>query len=655
MFEYFLWNAPILLFLELSSEAELPRDIVTFALKHDSIFAAAATGACDSLDKEFRLHIVRSVLHSPMCEGATVPKDAVVQDLDSYQKVQVPGSALGGLSAKELLALACNPSEEDGMKVVCGLSAAENVTAADFQYLKDLFLDSLDPPDVAALESALAIARISTRESFEFVAQVHKMSRTKKDSDPLWEDIPLVACCELKYSPSLQELLAAFPFPDANDVLGTLLHNVSDLTTDDQPAIEQLLASNEWLLISAVSDLLVRAKPPWASRLLIEAHNAERPNPPLIRAALSSAILRLDPSKAKERLDANTTTDVAEYFGSSFVNPLYHDDWHIPCLNVLINSQSNSAVDYLIRYAHQDAWNELTRFCIDELKRWPGRPYVLSKISDDLKTKWAAWKDAPPIENCSMLRLELLSTYLGETECTERFRAIFNELFSRAILRKKVPLPSDKLLRQLRRKDSKSWNDYHYRESLKALPWAIRAAGTAGDQKIGRQLLHILQSETVEFELIVESLTSICFLARKEECSGLIQELLASEKLMTFMKVAVEARDDLLSLNQSRMWKAFEQIYNSVPNTLRSHMLTQITQLYFALLRPKAKGTNVNIRPLNEMIVSLVRQSTDQDAVAFLLLLKESLVALDEKAQRHIRILMEMIKVAKGRRFLDMI
>ena len=698
--EYFAWDEPLLLFLELGESENVCRKVTEFALSKDVIIGGMCARHANALEKETCIRAASQVESLPVrFEQDEFLRKTGCED-DIRRRRSSPVYVLERFSVAELIEMAQDKSLVSEIIYAAWLAVPETATAADFDILKNAWSKLPKVPKVETHGVLAGIARIPTLEAFNFLVDayknIHALPSFKKTdildfSQPLFG--PYIFHF-VEYNPSLSEAISACPLEEA-DGLSELVPKVIKINTDEIPFVEQLLLHNSGLVASKAAELLVRTigenafpklldrfkevnrkinrKPQFSGDFLLNLYDTQ------LREKLLSIMVSIAPEKASKILldEIKHPTSPRRLLSSPMA-----DDHDFVYFRFLSQTYSTEALKYLLDRVFLEYRAERLIFYADSIEKWSDRALVLSAIREKLN------KNPEPIP------IKLLGAWLGAEEFYPEAVSIFHDLFSQTVLRKEGPPPTEPLLRSLYDKDPQHW---HMRERDKAMAWlplALRAVRKKPDTEIAEKVLQIIKwqyaaidnkgfelgfsSGKESSEVLAESLHTLSILTSLRAYESILEKFLRTNIIKNLFRFITKYRDigreeKYCSVITSCLIKFCE----SVPEKYMPELFSIVSDQYKQSIQRILGGETVDLSRISQVLVSLCRYANDELVLDFLRYLKsrpekvpkersmaETFVLQDATKPRTRKknlskkysympvILLNTIKLAKGRRFL---
>jgi len=691
--EYFAWDEPLLLFLELCESGDVCRKVTEFALSKDVILGGMCARHANALEKETCIQAAYQVQSLPFrSEHEQFLQKTACQD-DLLRRRSSPVYVLERFKVTELIAMAQDKSLSPEIIYAVWLAVPETVTAGDFDFLKNTWLTLAKVPKVETFGVLAGIARILTLEAFDFFVEAYKHIHTLpvfKSKDTL--DISKILFGPtmfnfIEYNPSLLQAVPASS-PEEPYGLGVLLSKVSKVNPEEIPLVEKLLLHDDGSVASQASELLVRTigkaafdkvharfvkvnrKVSSDIGLSFDYYSTQ------LFHKLLSIMVSIAPERASTILleEIKHPTTPRRLFSSPMT-----DDHDLIYLRFLSETYSTEALKYFLERVYQEYRAERLIFYADSIEKWSDRALVLSAIREKLN------KNPEPIP------IKLLCAWLGAEEFYPEAGTIFHDLFSQTVLRKEGPPPTEPFLRSIYDRDPQHW---YMRERDKAMAWlplALRAVRKKPDTEIAEKVLQIIEwqyaainnkgfekglgSGKESSEVFAESLHTLSILIPLRAYKAILEKFLRTNLIKNlFGFITKDGNSGQQEKYRSVITSCLIKFCESVPEKYIPELFSIVSNQYKQSMQKILSDETVDLSQISQVFVNLCRYADDELVLDFLRYLKScpekvpekrSSVAFeittkpescqDKPAERYSYmplILSNTIKLAKGRRFL---
>jgi hypothetical protein len=695
--EHYAWDQPLLFFLERSSDKVLNHRIVEFFLPIDPIFAAACLRHAQVVDKVFLLSAVKRIAVSPFAEGLDPGVGGGVSDT-LHAMVGAPAvHAIARLPIDQLIWIWQDRSQDPMLKRCAGEAIPLNPTFRDLPALKELWATLYKTPDRNLYIPLASVRSIPTREAFEFVTEAYEQLRTLPSyyglsdgrilQDLVFGPSPLGS---IAYSPSLTEVLARFPPESYPGEFSALLDRVHPTTPQETELVRKLVSNDDLEVARAATQLMVRTVGAQELPALLQRYYSLKEarqkqdkdkdfsyNDRFKRKQLLETLLAAFADWAPDQAASILLAEIEEHKVGPEESLPYWDVNRFTLLQLMVRTGVPQALEYHVEKACADwVWDrDASAFCADWLRAWPDRASTLDAIKGhchgtELNTQMA----------------KLLATRLGSPEYIGDVEPIFNDLFGRAILDLHPSPPPPPAFEVLFKSNLKSWHLSDQRDALYMLPVALQAATRVPTGPIAGKTLQIITwaldtlcaagrqipdrnegvfesiwRDTGTFQdIVAESLadairTFVTFTPMYYS-EPQLQGFLTADFLKRFFDLIGEAYPTAGSLVYSEIVVALPTLCKGVPDDYVGLMFSIARQCLEGYLDLSAQGARlplVDQEWLFDALIRLCRRVGDSEVLDFLKFLDAaSEQTQDKKGRLTLASLAEVIKIARGRRFL---
>lgn len=334
---------------------------------------------------------------------------------------------------------------------------------------------------------------------------------------------------------------------------------------------------------------------------------------------------------------------------------------------------------------HTDAGNSAVYFCADQLEIWPDRDSILSEFKDYLSEHRFAYDGA-----------KLLGAWIGINDFRSQISSIFDKVYSVTVLGVKTdPLPMDPLIKRVFHlsdaKSLKAWQEmkfkFEFEKSLALLPMAIRASNGCSNEFVTK-LLNIIRwsiekvsKKEYRSEVLLESVTQCILRLAKlaNACPKLqiVDEFLKSGLFRDIFYLVQKGLDfeqkglvlgrlyymDSIGYSKGKLRSAFNYFCGSIPKKYVPRLLLLTQELFAESVTQSLSDEKVYLEVSFDTILHLCRRATDSAVSEFLQFLTSVRIPAKKNRGKNpilllggknpILLLIEKIKFAKGRRFLN--
>jgi DNA polymerase III delta prime subunit len=693
--EYFTWDEPLLLFLELCENEDVCRKVTEFALSKDVILGGMCARHANVLDKKTYIQAACQVESLPeRFEQDQFLHNTAYQD-DLLRRKSSPTYVLERFSVTELIAMAQDKSLSPKIIYAVWLAVPETVAADDFVILKNVWAKLPKMPKVETYGVLAGIARIPTLEALDFFIKAYQHIHTLpsfKKTDILDIGKTMFGPTmfhSIGYNPSLSQAVSASS-PEEPHELSELLSKVSKINPEEIPLVEKLLFHNDGSVASQASELLVRTigeaafdkvyarfikvnrKVSGGGDLLFDFYSNQLFN------KLLSIMVSIAPERASTILleEIKHPTTPRRLFSSPMT-----DDHDLIYLRFLSETYSTEALKYLLERVFWEYGAERLIFYADSIEKWSDRALVLSAIREKLN------KNPEPIP------IKLLGAWLGAEEFYPEAVTIFHDLFSQTVLRKEGPPPTDPFLRSIHDRGPQYWHMHERDKAMAWLPLALRAVRKKPDTEIAEKVLQIIEwqyaaidnkgfelgfsSGKESSEVLAESLHTLSILTSFRAYESILEKFLRTNIIKNlFGFIDREGNSGQQGKYCSVITSCLIKFCESVPEKYVPELFSIVSDQYKQCIQRILGGETVDLSRISQILVSLCLYADDEFVLNFLRYLKScpekvpeersSLAFIFESTtkpkscqekppQRYSYmplILLNIIKLAKGRRFL---
>lgn len=643
-FEYFAWDEPLLVFLELSSDEQLFLDVIDLIISKDAILASMCVKYANAIGHDLRLDLASRILQSASYEKAKV---AVGSVLDGYIRPLVkslPVHILSSVPAQFLLDTVENLDYNKSLRPHVWVSIGQTISEDSFSLLQNLWR-SLPEKDVAnGFGVFYSICKIPTHDAFRMVVDIYKELHSRPENDSgLARFMGSEFLTLVSYPPSLSELVTEFPVETSEKEFHALLTKVKEVTAEDLSLLKTLaFHKNEFLSLEACR-LLTKLQGTAAIPTLVDRLHTV----PL--SFISYQFIRFRILELIRELDSDQFCEI-------IVNMLTIENGYtsdIELWKMLATTQRKQLLKHYVRCACDKKSREASHICVDQLCAWPNRQEVADVFNAYLNKRTRA-ND----------RTSLLGACLGIDEFLKGICTDFDNMYSLVVLGNKSPPPEDSELLLIYNSDPASWHLGEYEKVLRLLPLAIRAVTKVVDANILEKILCIVdwsqpkllsqsKHEKVLFEVIVQSVYGLTTFIGAHQGHPAVEQFIRSGRLQELLRLLVEEQCRRMSNRHDAFEAVMIRFCESIPKKCIPHLLELTVESYQCFLKELQDGGEMRLDPILNMILTLCRCS-DDNLVSELLkdLSNISYREGDEKTRNITTVLIEKIKLLKGRRFL---
>jgi len=672
--EYFVWDEPLLLFLELCQSKTMCRKVVEFALSKDPVLAGMCARHANAMEGDLCIQIANAVSKLPTTFDRSLFICKIVPQ-DNIQLKRLSATyALEQLSVQELAVIAQDKSLSPSLRRNAWISIPASVGQDDFGFLKDSWAILPKKPTLEVNTVLVGITKIPTYEAFVFFTKAYKEIHTLpgfSTTDAMF-GFPILAL--IAYSPTLSQALTAFSAEESPEELSVLISLVQKVTKKELPLLKKLIFHKDLFVATDASKLLVKvlgdkAIPTLLKRLKSLGHQIDSCEGDAdipakfhlyeIRNKLLSLIVQLAPDIASSILvDKLKNVKNISYFTDLQTES---DDRYL-FLRLLADARTIVALEYLVSYACNGFNCKLADFCADLLEVWPDRVAVLGKLRDYTRNGY------PP----DVKRAKLLSVWLGADDFCSEAISIFEDLFSHTVLGHEFPAPTEGLALQFYKKDPKPWQEHCFEEALSMQPLAVRAMREIPRSETLDQVLQIMEwqcstlnkkaikiglvSRHTSFSLLVECLLVLSHFASIKFCMHIIERFISSQCLINLSELITLG--NVPFQNSQYFPKVTSSILifcENVPEKYVPLLFSVFSKLHQECINRISSDESIDLEPISNILLSLCRRADDELVVDLLCSLKNLLCQNKKRNCRsNILSLMEAIKFIRGRRFLGL-
>jgi len=666
--EYFAWDEPLLQFLELNHSARLTRQIIDVVIPADIVLAALCIRHARIVDEDACVELERTIRESEDLKRA---RRQVLRDVCAHYTRHTQGNLsadiLSRLPNDYLLGLLNRAPHNGPSRVDVWFAIATHVTIEDLTWLTDRWRAS---PKTLFLDRFFLLhvtTHIAAPEAFDILVSMYKELSQYQGDQLSPEILRLIKGPTMLFSvscsPSLAEVISAFPGENSPGELSALLPNVREVSGNELPTLEQLVYSHDTAVAYESCKLLYKTIGKDALPVLLDRLAMLRTSRlytvfdayySLMYYTILDMIVDIAPERAFEIL----TSSFMLGLGSSY---------HIALLNLLAKIYTKQTLRFFVGRLNNGRCSWPSYFCADQLERWPEREDVLSEFEFPLR------QYGDSVDDGSIL----CAAWLGIDNFVPQASTLFDRIYSTTAARGISDPPAMYVILEddlyITPESRRQRSEHHnIEQNLMLLPMAIRAIRKGGAQ-IERKLLRIIQwairsipaqefgiAIEVCFASVIQAILKLVKLSNLNHFSRSIDVLIRPRLFTDIITLYEKARwaDGLISSGASHYYNerlrfAVLILCDAIPESRLPDIFSLAQALYVNLVI-RSHGSNQECADiLFDLITSLSRRADPMLVSDLLLFLHSTVVSSqDEKTAEISAGLMEQIKFAAGRRFL---
>ena len=547
-------------------------------------------------------------------------------------------------------------------------------------------------PNIETFGILIGIARIPTLKAFDFFVKSYKHILTI----PVFKSNDILDISKMMFGPTMFNFIGYTPslpqavsasLPEEPYGLSILLSKIAKINPEEIPIVEKFLFHKDGSISSQAAELLVRTIGKSAFNKLharfvevnknvsagvtvpYDYHNTQ------LFHKLLSLMVSIAPDKASKIL-LDETKHPTSLKRNVLSSPMTGDH-NFVYLRYLSETYSTEALKYLLERVFGEYRSERLIYYADSIEKWSDRALVLSFIREKLN------------KNLEPIPIKLL----GAEEFYPEAVAIFHALFSQTVLEKEGQPPTESFLTSIYDRDPFYW---HMRERDKAMAWlplALRAVRRVPDTEIAEKVLQIIEwqyaainykgfeigisSSKESYEVFAESMDTLSILTPLQEYKSILEKSLRTNIIKNLLGFITKygggsQHKKYCSLITSCLIRFCE----SVPEKYMPELFSIVRDLYKKSIQRILSGDNADLSHISQVLVSLCQYANDELVLDFLRYLKScpekvpeenysaeefvSEMTTKPKSRKKTKkyshmplILLNAIKLSKGRRFLD--
>jgi hypothetical protein len=668
--EYFAWDEPLLLFLELCESKDICEKVTKFAMAKDVFLAGMCAGHAKRLDRDLCLNVAGQMANSPdLNDSPECALNIITPDRCSREMYNIK-YPLRRFSLQELLSITKNETVNHKVLAAVSLAMPECVTAKDLDFLTHTWQAMSKAPTMELFSVLTSIARIPIPEAFYFFTDEYK----KLTSYPEFKLNEITSLLFgptivdfIGYAPSLTQAIEAFPPETSAEELVFLLPKLTEISSEELPIWETLISHKNRSLSYKAIDLISKSTsskvlPIMATKLITEYEQILQSSvswPQTVHRAgfqkdILSAIARLLP----ERAFAFIVKEINHSLNFGWPLNQSIEGFHQLLLYLLSEIRSSQALLELIKKACSDFRPRSLTYCAFLLENWPAKNDVMKALYD--------------YDNRTSGRIDsvkLLGACLGVEEFFPHVSYILNDWFAKTVNANMCSPPIDQHMQSLYNQDPQSYFELQFENTLTKLPLAVRAARRLPQLDVAQKIIEIikwqlagLKDDLFEItqgpwrfssELFAECIETLTIIAPAVSQKTLLEILLQSDVFKETIELLTENGRYLLDRHsRSKVSYSLIAFSSQLPQEYFNTMLRLFKDTYQRTVKKAQAGESVNCDSICQILLGLCPQLDDNQTIELLKFLVHSCQNLKDKAGIITFGIVRAIMLIKGRRFL---
>jgi len=654
--EYFVWDEPLLLFLELGVPGQRLRDVAERVMAADPVVASMCVRCADGASNDLVLALERKIRDSADYQARTT---YLPDDFTSYYSRPVgrclPAHILGRLPVSLLLDLALHSDEDQSMNQFAWLAVRENVDQNHLDQLRELW-NSLPREDcINRLGVFVATCAIPTKPALRQVADMWREIRALPQSDILAVLPGLSILRHIRYPVSPSEALALFPIAEYEQQLRAVVSSFAAAAEEEEEeeahpegaaAICATASANECAEVLAT--LLGRDAIPIlrecayvlsSSSIAYDGYAYT-----CLRPTLLEMIGDLDRQQAVEilvenmKIEANCHADVRTW-------------------QLLLGTYGTEVVTHAIDCICQHAGTDASFLCADYLQSYPTKPDVLACFRQYVDTH------SPATE-----ATRLLGAILGLSEFLPHAQHILEAFWASTTLHQKRLSPENDLHDGVSDRQSNGTYENTREGDHRLLALALRTVHNFPPYcdtvrlwtLLGQSCAHLRKNTSkfavnVELELVVRCIRCIADVVKGRTRVSLVS-ILSSGTFHDLSNLMIRRWPQGLDYWHDRLATATQDLFASMMPECTEYLISLFRTLYDVFTtHPSAEWMHMSRTA--DVLLHICRHADDAQAVSLMRYVRDlSRRTNSTEAQRDDCLkLIDSIRRVKGRRFLGAI
>ena len=690
MLEYFAWDEPLILFLELNSDEQLLQEIIEFTISRDIILAAICIRAAKTIkdNESLCLRLANRIESSEAYQKIRnfLPHSFFLECYTRRVLPLLPVYILSCLPIGHLIKLMKIHASDRTLINKLQFAVTQASTKEDLNLLKNLMMSSEKEGFIAFW----AICEIPTYDAFKTITEIYKNIQTAKKAELNFGVLSRIIknsreyLSLISYSPSLPELISEFPIDTHWKEFEVLFSKVTRVNSEDISLLEQLIFRKSHY--NLFHDFRV-----YASKLLVKVRGKDAI--PILQKRLDTPfdeknlffgcydslyreilqiVFELDSEMVVRRITSNLV---------KVENDLESYSEYIVFWEFLAKVQTRNSAKHFIRFVCRNRISMALYFAADQIETWLNKGDIVAEFNNCLAENESAYDGAKllgasiGIETFVAEALLIFDkTYSTVVKSVKNDPTKYSELpFYRMAEECKNPPPLIlSLLKDAHEEEEnghKNWHKDDYEQNLRLLPLAVRSVRCIKfqDNNIIEKVLEIIKwayyqwleedkvskvtilfakNELLFMELLIQGFRSITMFFQDVGDNQTIKDFLNSKMFYDLLEYVV-MKDDDRAKDYTRLKSASVALIANIPSEYISNLLSWSIDF----IKSHLSEEKINFKEISDIILILCQRLDDGNLICSILKSLDE-IAGENKVSKLVDLL-QKIKVVKGRRFLS--
>jgi len=648
--EYFAWDEPLLLFLELGVTAQMLRDVVECVLPADLVLASMCVRCAEGISNDLVLTLERKIRNSRNYRARTTH---LPDDFAAYYSRSVcrylSAHILGRLPVPFLLDLALHSDRDQSTKQFAWAALITGVTPNHLDQLKKLW-NSLPHEDYIDRHGVfVAMCVIPTYPALKQVADMWSAIRALPQPSVLAVLPGPSILNNIRYPVSSSEALALFPIGEYEQELRTV---VASFAAEEE---ENVARSDGAAAIRAVDSAKQCAE--------VLAKMLGKDAIPILRECaytLSSSSIACDgyeytylrPSLFEMIADLDSQQAIGILLENIKADANCHAD--VETWQLLFKTCRKEVITHAIDCVCQHPGTDASFLCADYLQSFPTRPDVVACFRQYVRAHSTATEAA-----------KLLGAILGLSEFLPDAQQILDASWVSVTLGQSTPSPEHGMRDKVSDRGSNRTRKNTPQGEHRLLALALRAVRSLPPYcdavklwtLLGQSCAHLRRNTSnftvnVELEIVVQCIRGITDILKERTRVNLVS-FVESSTFQDLCNLMIRKWPQGTKYWQDRLTTATQDLFTFVIPDSSKYLMLLFRDLY-SVLTTHPSGEWIHTYRVANVLLHICRHTGDAQAVSLMQdVEKLSRRTNDAQGQRgHCLGLIDSIRRVRGRRFL---